>query len=64
MDQLPKYVLDAIWGGRAVLVAGQDVVPRESLSLLGPDSLKSNLRAALLQPSQSDVSSHFGYQAT
>ena len=30
MEQLPKYVVDAIWKGRAVLIAGQDLARGET----------------------------------
>jgi hypothetical protein len=51
MDQLPKYVVDAIWKGRAVLIAGQDLARGETQGLLGSDASLHGLRVALAQPS-------------
>ena len=53
MEQLPKYVVDAIWKGRAVLIAGQDLARGETQGLLGSDNSLPSLRAALAQPSSS-----------
>ena len=51
MDQLPKYIVDAIWKGRAVLLAGQDLVGGEAQEMLGSEGSASGLRVALSQPS-------------
>ncbi len=51
MDRIPNYVIDASWNGRAVLIAGQDLVRGETQALLGFDVPPSSLREALSQPS-------------
>src|SRR4051794_14253763 len=49
MDQLPKFVVDAIWTGRAILIAGQDLNRGDSRGLLAFDASPPSLRAALLE---------------
>ena len=51
MDRIPNHIIDASWNGRAVLVAGQDLVRGETQALLGFDVPPSSLRAAFSQPS-------------
>ena len=52
MNKLPKYVLDAIWGGRAVLIAGQDLVRGETQTLLSSETSSTGLAPGLLHPTK------------
>jgi len=51
MEDLPRSVLDSIWKGRAILIAGQDLARDESSQLLEGDEPSQSLRGALSKPS-------------
>lgn len=57
MDRIPNYIIDASWNGRAVLIAGQDLVRGDTQALLGFGVPPSSLRAAFSHPSPSLIES-------